>query len=299
VRPLALGPLLDAVRGIAWPARVRVRAGLPGAHRANQRGTSGEFTEFRAYRQGDDPRRLDWRLLARSDRAFVRVTDERAWWPTWLLVDASASMRFPEAERAAASGIPDKWTMARSLAVGLAAVAHATSDPVGVVVATRPDARRLPPRTRRGTVHAIARLLDSGEPAGDAPLAPLLARLPAGARVALITDALSNDVALVDAIGRLRVMGGELTLVHVVHPLELDPPDGVWQARDPEPVAAGDGRALLPATRVAYRTAFDAWRETLARRVQAAGARLVEVRCDEAPARAVRRIVTAHRGANP
>jgi uncharacterized protein (DUF58 family) len=297
MRPLALGPLLDAVRGITWPARVRVRAGLPGAHRANQRGTSGEFTEYRAYRQGDDPRRLDWRLLARSDRAFVRVTDERAWWPTWLLVDASASMRFPDGEAAGSLAAPDKWTMARALAVGLAAVAHASSDPVGVLVATRPEARRLPPRTRRGTVHAIARLLDSCDPAGDAPLAPLLARLPAGARVVLITDALSDDAAIVEAIGRTRVTGGELTLVHVVHPFELEPPAGAWQATDPEASVAGDPRALLPTTRAAYRSAFDAWRETLGRRVQAAGARVVEVRCDEPPARAVRRIVAAQGGA--
>ena len=69
--------MLDALRGVRWPARRPVAAGLPGAHRSRQRGTSGEFTEYRLYRQGDDPRRLDWKLLARSDRAFVRLTDDR------------------------------------------------------------------------------------------------------------------------------------------------------------------------------------------------------------------------------
>jgi len=291
--PLAIGPLLDALRGVTWPARVRVRAGLPGAHRANQRGTSGEFTEFRAYRQGDDPRRIDWRLLARSDRAFVRVTDERAWWPTWIVVDASASMAFPAVEPTrlpvGSAGVPDKWTTARALAVGLAASAHATGDPVGLMVATRPDGRRVPARTRRGTVQAIGRVLAAVAPDGSAPLSPLLARVPVGARIAVITDGLDDELTLVATLARARAAGSDVTLVHVVHPFELDPPPGAWQARDPE--LDDDRRPLVAESRTRYRDAFEAWRSEFTRRVLAAGARHVLVRCDEAPAKAVRRVV--------
>jgi uncharacterized protein (DUF58 family) len=288
--PLAIGPLLDALRGVTWPARALVRAGLPGAHRANQRGTSGEFTEYRGYRQGDDPRRIDWRLLARSDRAFVRVTDERAWWPTWLVLDASASMAFPAPGASWARGAgTDKWTMARALTAGLAAAAHATGDPVGVIIATRPDARRLPPRTRRGTVQAIARALDEITPRGDVPLAPLLARVPAGARLVVITDALTDDEGLLSAMARRRAAGSDATLVQVVHPCEVDPPAGAWQAIDPE--AEHAPRPLVADARARYRDAFAAWRASVARRALATGARHVTVLCDESPPRAVRRIV--------
>jgi uncharacterized protein (DUF58 family) len=297
VRAPALGLLLDALRGVTWPARERVHAGLPGAHRANQRGTSGEFTEYRAYRQGDDPRRLDWKLLARSDRAYLRVTDERAWVPTWLLVDASASLGFPTASDAQAQpwardAAPSKWDIACALAVGLAATAHAGGDPVGLLVSARPEPQRLPPRTRRGTVHTIARTLAALSPRDDAPLAPLMARVPAGARVALITDALGNDAPLLAAIARARVAGSEVLVVHVVHPLELQPPAGDWLTQDPEHLSTT--RVLTGARRLAYRAQFDAWRADFVRRVQATGARHVEVRCDEAPSSAVRRIVRGH-----
>jgi uncharacterized protein (DUF58 family) len=286
---LVPGPLLDALRGVRWPTRERVRAGLPGAHRANQRGTTGEFTEFRAYRQGDDPRRIDWRLLARSDRAFVRITDERAWWPTWLLVDASASMAFPaEAPRAARAPVLDKWTMARSLAVGLAAVAQATGDPVGLLAATRPDATRLPPRTRRGTVQAIAEALNRIEPEGASPLVPLVNRVPAGARLVICTDALGDTEALLTAMARAGAAGSEVTLLQIVHPLELNLPSGTWQAVDPE--ADDMQRPLSAGSQPGYRAAFDAWRTDVARRCVAAGARHFEVVCDEEPARAVRRV---------
>src|SRR6478609_1172426 len=120
--------LLDAVRGVRWPAVRRVAGATLGAHPSRLRGNSSEFSEFRPYRQGDDPRRVDWRLLARSDRAYVRLTTDRATLRTAILVDASASMAFPAESL-------DKWRLAREVAVGLAAVAHGEADPIGLAIA--------------------------------------------------------------------------------------------------------------------------------------------------------------------
>src|SRR4051812_1432825 len=121
------GALLDAVRGVHWPSRRAVAGGPTGSHHSKMRGVSAEFTEYRLYRQGDDSRRLDWRLLARSDRAYIRLATDRAVLPTTIVLDASASMAFPVASRA-------KWRRAQEIAIGLAAVTHADGDPVGVAV---------------------------------------------------------------------------------------------------------------------------------------------------------------------
>ena len=166
-------PLLDELRGLRWPARRRVPGVLPGAHPARLRGPGGEFSEYRAYRQGDDPRRLDWRLLARSDRAYVRLADDHALLPTVCVVDASLSMAYPDAETARgdarrlhAPQLHAKWRAACAVAVGLAAVAYAAGDPVGLVVADGAGARVVAPRSRRGVVFEIARALDATTPAG-------------------------------------------------------------------------------------------------------------------------------------
>src|SRR5947209_960068 len=92
--PLAgsYGELLDALRGVTWPARRTIRGPAAGTHPSRQRGVSPEFTEYRPYRQGDDPRRLDWKLLARTDRAFLRITNDRATLGT-VLVSALALLR--------------------------------------------------------------------------------------------------------------------------------------------------------------------------------------------------------------
>src|SRR5918912_411906 len=114
--------LLDALRGLTWPARGTVRGATAGTHRSRMRGLSPEFTEYRPFRQGDDARRLDWKLLARTDRAYLRITRDRATLGTVVIVDASASMAFPVETLA-------KWGQACRLAVGLLAVAHAAGDP--------------------------------------------------------------------------------------------------------------------------------------------------------------------------
>src|SRR6476469_2795355 len=125
-------PLLDAVRGIRWPARSQVRGGIPGAHTSRLRGISAEFTEYRPYRQGDDPRRIDWKLFARSNRAYIRLSNDRAILPTMIVIDASASMVFPVVTLG-------KWKLSAQLGVALGAVARNSGDPVGLVVAQDAD----------------------------------------------------------------------------------------------------------------------------------------------------------------
>lgn len=282
--------LLDQVRALRWPARRRVAGNLPGAHRARLRGSTGEFSEYRAYRQGDDPRRLDWRLLARSDRAYVRLADDHALLPTLLVVDASASMAFPEGDGAGTRHA--KWRTACALAVGLAAVAHAAGDPVGLAIGGGDGggARTLPPRSRRGVVHELARALDAVAPSGSGALAPLLARVPASSRLVLISDFLGDDAdALRQAAGAHAARGGDVHALHVVAAEELAPPRDLALAVDPE-----DARVRRPfdaAARTAYVARFAEWRAGLARAWRAAGAAYALVATDEPPARAVRRVV--------
>jgi uncharacterized protein (DUF58 family) len=280
------GPLLlDALRGVRWLARRTVPGGLPGTHRSRTRGTAGEFTEYRPYRQGDDPRRLDWRLLARSDRAFIRLTDDHALLATNLVVDASLSMAFP-------ADTLGKWRMAGAIATGLAAVAHASGDPVGLLVPTATGVRRLMPRTRHGVVGEIARALAEVRPEGAHPLAPLLAPLAGGGRLVLVSDFLGEtdgDDALRSAAAAFAAAGGEVYAVHVMAVEELDPPRRAVLAVDPERPTLR--RALVDANRAEYVAAFAEWRASTARRWREIGASFVSVSTAERPDVAVRRVV--------
>jgi len=283
--PLAgsYGELLDALRGVTWPARRTIRGPAAGTHRSRQRGVSPEFTEYRPYRQGDDPRRLDWKLLARTDRAFLRITNDRATLGTTLLLDASASMAFPLATQG-------KWEQACRLAIGLAAVAHGAGDPVGVVVPADRGVAALPPRTRRGVIAEAARLLETIAPAGSASLVPALTLVKPAQRVVLISDFLGEDDALLRAARERITAGADVLAIHIAAREELDPPTAAIIAVDPE--NAELERSLVSETREGYLAAFAAWRSELARAWREAGAAFFEVPADEAADHAVRRIAS-------
>ena len=273
------GPLLDAVRGVRWPAARRIAGATLGAHPSTLRGNSSEFSEFRNYRQGDDPRRVDWRLLARSDRAYVRLTTDRATLRTAIIVDASASMAFPSATL-------EKWARAREIAIGLAAVAHADGDPVGLTIAA-PRPTTLAPRARRSVLVEMIGALDATVPAGAEPLAPHLAAARA-TRVALVTDLLGDADAVLAGV-RLRIAaGGEVLVVHVVAPDEIEPPAGALLAVDPEDATVR--RTLDGAARAAYRRAFMEWLDGTAAVFRAAGARYLRASSSEPAAQFIRRL---------
>ncbi len=275
------GTLLDAIHGVRWPARARVAAGAAGTHSSRQQGLAVEFTAYRPHRQGDDPSHLDWKLLARTDRAYQRISIERSTLLTTLIVDASASMDFPDVG-------PRKWDRACELTVGLAGVAQSAGDPVGLVVAGA--GAGFHPRTRRGVVAHTATVLDLVRPDGVAELAASLRRLPARGRVVVISDFLDGDGDATLAAARDRAAAGvELIAVHMVAVEELQPSGAPFDAVDPE--RPSERRPLGGSEVVAYQRAFDAWRETVAEQWRALGAAYVEVRTDEPADRAIRRIV--------
>lgn len=281
------GPLLDALRGVRWLARRAVGSALPGAHRSRQRGTSGEFTEYRLYRQGDDPRQIDWKLLARSDRTFVRLTDDRALLATWLVVDASESMNYP-LHTADSIGVRSKWMVAQDFAIGLASVAHASGDPVGMVANGRDASVHFAARSRRGTVDEVARTLDQLAIGGRRSLAPLMSQIPVMSRVVVLTDLLDDADALINVAAQRTAAGGTLECVHIVASDEIILPPGAHLARDsehPDQVQAMDAKAHAE-----YQVRFSAFRRDMAARWRASGAGYTEVRTDTNVARAIREL---------
>jgi uncharacterized protein (DUF58 family) len=280
----AYAPVLDAVRGIAWPALRRVRSAVPGPHLSIVRGTTAEFVEYRPYRQGDDPKKIDWKLVARTDRVYIRVSQERAILPTMLVLDATGSMAFPAPDNA-------KWDLARRLGIGLAAVARHRGDPVGMAVVHPGGTRTIAPRTRRTVLEEMMHAVDV-PPHGEVPLAPAVTDATRrSARIVIISDFLGDGDALLSAARTFVAAGGELHAVHVVDRGELDPDPKKLLLADPE--NPGTRRPMSPPARAAYLRRFAAWREQLARDWRAAGAAYaMVVPGQEALRQTIRRITT-------
>ena len=281
------GALLDALRGVRWTARLRPRTTNVGAHVAKRIGPNVEVTEYRPYRQGDDSRRLDWKLLARTDRAYVRLAPDIATSPTLIVLDGSASM-------GAGLGGDTKWRQARMLCVGLAAVGRGAGDAVGLVIALAGGARRLAPRARGDVVREMIRVVDTVNVDGSPNVAPLLDGMRGIERVVLISDLLGDADALLSRGASLIARGVEVIVVHLVARAELTPGADRAVAVDPEDATLR--RPLARSTVRAYDAAFGAFRSSMRNRWLATGARYIMIVDDQPPADAVRTLVRAAAG---
>ena len=281
------GELLDALRGVRWTARLRPRTTNVGAHVAKRIGPNVEVTEYRPYRQGDDLRRLDWKLLARTDRAYVRLAPDIATSPTLIVLDGSASM-------GAGLGGDTKWRQARMLCVGLAAVGRGAGDAVGLAIALGGGARRLAPRARGDVVREMIRVVDSVGVDGSPPVAPLLDSMRGIERVVLISDLLGDAEALLSRGASLMARGIEVIAVHLIARAELSLGTERAVAVDPEDPALR--RPLARSAQRAYDHAFAVFRASMRSRWLATGARYVAIVDDQTSADAVRTLVRAAAG---
>lgn len=261
-----------------------VLAGLGhGIHAGRERGAGVEFSEYRAYVPGDEWRRVDWKLLARADRYFVREAERDSHVAVWLVLDATASMAEPSR---AIDGLT-KLQYARVLLACVAAIAQRQGDAFGLVVCRGERADFLPAaRGPRQLQRVLARL--SGVDAdGVLPGAAALHFARAPGVVCVASDFLDWPSALSDALLRLRRMRHDVRALCLHTQAEADAAfDATPTYRDPEHEGAvyRFGRDVQDAYARNRAAHFDA----VARDCRRHDVPLVQARIEQAPAEVLR-----------
>lgn len=204
------------VKDLSFVARSVVDGFVAGQHKSRHRGASVDFAEHRPYSAGDDIRRIDWRLFARTDRYFVKQFEADSNASFLIALDVSGSMRF------GSKGIT-KLDYARGLAACLAYLASSQKDRVGLMMFDSEIREFIPPRG--GRLDAILRSLDAIPSAlGAGPLAPPLGRAAEASRragvVVLLSDLYEEPEAAVAAIRALQYRGSEVVVLHILDPAE-------------------------------------------------------------------------------
>ena len=107
---------------------------ISGRHRSPKKGNSVEFAEHRQYMPGDDLRTLDWKVLGRKDKLYIRQYEEETNLRTTILLDCSGSMAYDGDRAAELDGRPlSKFDYARYLTAGLTYMLTGQQDAVGLV----------------------------------------------------------------------------------------------------------------------------------------------------------------------
>ena len=246
-----------------------VLAGLGhGIHAGRERGAGVEFSEYRAYAPGDEWRRVDWKLLARADRYYVREAERDSHVATWLWLDATASMAEPSRE------VPnvDKLRFAGTVLACIAAVAQRQGDAFGLVVCTDGRTEFTPASRGPRQLQRVLAQLAKARPQGTMPDAATLksslhfARAPS--LVFAAGDCLEWPSPLSEALLRLRHMQHDVRLLAVRTQAEVDAsfnpgagyrdPEDDMAAVAPPAATAGHLHLLDEAGRAAYRAALTA-----------------------------------------
>jgi uncharacterized protein (DUF58 family) len=198
---------------------IRARSGAHGDHRARRRGGSAEFHEHRGYSPGDDPRRIDWAALARSDTAVVKVFKSEEDVVARLLLDTSRSLDHGE---------PRKLWMAQRIAAALGYMALARGERAQLVLAESGSIRPFAPLRGRARLLTLLAQLAAASADGTTHLArsiDKLVRQSSRAGLLVVLSDFLDPGPVLRALGRARAAGHDVALVQVLAPEELDPPN--------------------------------------------------------------------------
>lgn len=208
---------LMRIKNLQLRAKVIVEGFLTGLHRSPYHGFSVEFSEYRQYTPGDDLRFLDWRLLARTDRQFVKRFEDETNLRCYLLLDASRSMGF-------GSLTYTKYEYARTLVATLAYFLARQRDAAGLVTFDQQVVDYIPARSRPGHLHRLLICLErslSGEGTDlAAPLDQIARTVRKRGLIVLVSDLLTPWTVLEKQLGNLRSMGHEVLIFRVLDPAE-------------------------------------------------------------------------------
>jgi uncharacterized protein (DUF58 family) len=211
--------VLSRVKDLELLAKSVVDGFINGLHRAPYFGASIDFAEHRGYVAGDDIRRVDWRLYARTDRYYIKQYEADTNANLSVLVDVSKSMGF------ASQGVT-KLEYAKFLAACLAYLSHRQRDRVGIVTFDAEIVAHVPPSAKHFNVllHTLDRAVPERPGRLLANLALLAEHFKRRSIIALISDLYESPDELLDVLKPYSFLGNDLVVFHVLDPAEIEFP---------------------------------------------------------------------------
>ncbi len=258
--------ILARISNLELLARSVVEGFLGGLHRSPRFGASTDFAEHRPYMPGDDIRRVDWKVYARTDRYYVKEFEADTNTDVTIALDCSRSMRFAGTR----DGVT-KLDYAKYLTASLAYLSHRQRDRVGLVAFDDAIIEHIRPSARHLTtiLHALDRLVPRGQPgdaagsrdgegqgALDAVFRLLTETIQRRGVVVVVSDLYEPPSAVLGALTHLRGRGNDLIVFHVLDRAEREFP--FEQASGFRDLESGVTIPVVPeAARAQYRRLVD------------------------------------------
>jgi uncharacterized protein (DUF58 family) len=202
-------------------ARYVTEGTLSGLHKSLHKGSSIEFLEHKEYLPGDEIKHVDWKVLARSDKYYLKQFETETNLKCYILLDTSGSMGYKS------NGV-SKLDYAATLAASLTYLMLNQSDAVGLVTFDNKMQDYVPPRTKPSHLNAVIDVLKVVKAEGKSDLGNVLNSIADKVKVRslliVISDFFDDPMKTVKALTHLRSHKNEIILFHLLDPYELEFP---------------------------------------------------------------------------
>jgi uncharacterized protein (DUF58 family) len=222
-KPLLSPAELERFGNLLLFARATVEGHFAGKHKSPYRGSSVEFTDYKEYVPGDEPKLIDWRCYGRSRRLFVRQFEAETDMVIYLLVDVSASMNYagPEPET--------KYVLAAKIAAALSYLMIRQGDKAALGLFAENLKSYLPAGGTQSHLHNLISELEKVQPMSTTGIAQALTEcsllFKRRGLLVVISDFWDNPDQTFDALSRFLHRQFEVLLLQIMHPHEMDLPE--------------------------------------------------------------------------
>jgi uncharacterized protein (DUF58 family) len=213
--------VISKAEALGLHARYVVEGYMAGEHKSPYRGFAIEFAQHREYSHGDDTRHLDWKVVGRTDRYYIKQYEQETNYVANVLLDGSESMKY-------GSGKLTKLHYGKVIAACLSYLILNQRDAVALGLFDTSMRDYAPRSDSRATIHNLIARLAAFEPKAQTNIGAVLHDMARQTRrkgiVIVISDFFDDEQAVLDGIQHLRFGGNEVVVFHVMDPYELEFP---------------------------------------------------------------------------
>ncbi|MBT8265052.1 MAG: DUF58 domain-containing protein [Bacteroidia bacterium] len=210
--------VINSVSGLALIAKIIVDGFLTGVNHSRRVGSGMEFSQFRAYEPGDDLRLLDWKMLARSGRYYIKQSEIETNVSIKFILDSSKSMVYKE------DGL-SKMELAKILIASLGYLAQKQGDAIGLFALNDQHLHSIYPKVHKQHFNRLLLELVNIENIGQWPqnknVSNMLHDRTHKEMVFFITDLYEYDQELTQFIKRLKTLRNEVVVLHLMGEKEI------------------------------------------------------------------------------
>ena len=209
---------ISQLNNLFLKAKFVVEGFIVGLHKSPYHGFSIEFSEHRAYGQGDEIKHIDWKLWGKTDKYFVKQFEEETNLKSYLLFDQSASMKYK-------SDKISKLDYSKLIAASIGYLMLKQQDAIGLTLFDNKIRYQISPRSKKSHLYAILSKLEQVKVGAKTHIAPILHKtaelIKKRGLIILISDLLDEPDKILSGLKHFRHNGHEIIIFHILDPQEI------------------------------------------------------------------------------